>query len=107
MLHLTHTQTGVVCTYVTDLLLSPSESLHLRSVGHDAEAAAFTLLKVLLVLHLQEAQAPSYHIQPQRSRDAVYMWRRKRKKNAPTGAEDGPECIAAYIAKRSCRWLQA
>lgn len=45
-----------VCSYVADLLLSPSESLHLRSVGHDAEPSTFALLKVLLILHLQEKQ---------------------------------------------------
>lgn len=40
--------------YDADLLLSLPESLHLRRVRHDAEAATFALLKVLLVLHLQD-----------------------------------------------------
>lgn len=45
-----------LCTHNTDLLLSPSESLHLWSVGHNAEPSTFTLLKILLILHLQESK---------------------------------------------------
>ena len=42
-----------VCAYITDVLLSSSESLHLRSVRDHAEATPLTLLKVLLILHLK------------------------------------------------------
>lgn len=45
-----------VWAYNTDLFLSSSESLHLWCVRHDAEASTFALLKVLLVLNLQEIQ---------------------------------------------------
>lgn len=45
-----------VWPYNTDLLLSSSEPLHLWCVRHDAEPSTFALLKVLLVLDLQEIQ---------------------------------------------------
>ena len=76
-----------VCAYITDVLLSSSESLHLRSVRDHAEATPLTLLKVLLILHLKRETQGERECERETERESERDTKGKRARERHPGRE--------------------